>query len=95
MGDRLRGCLRRPAKLDDESSPSAIEVATALFVSIFNISIALGSLAGGQIVDRFGLQTNLLLAAVLPVLGLIFAIAIHRHSMSIASRPAEAPTVIR
>ncbi|MEC9244214.1 MAG: MFS transporter [Pseudomonadota bacterium] len=78
-----------------KAAPSAIEVATALFVSIFNISIALGSLAGGQIVDRFGLQTNLLLAAVLPVLGLIFAIAIHRHSMSIASRPAAAPAIIR
>ena len=74
-----------------KAAPSAIEVATALFVSIFNIGIALGSLAGGQVVDRFDLQTNLLLAAVLPTLGLMFAVAIHRHAASLANRPAAAP----
>jgi predicted MFS family arabinose efflux permease len=72
-------------------APSAIEVATALFVSTFNIGIALGSLAGGQIVDRFDLPTNLLSAAVLPALGLLFAVAIQRHAASVANRPAAAP----
>lgn len=59
-----------------KAAPSAIEIATALFVSIFNVGIALGSFAGGQLIDRFGLQTILLLAGSLPALALVFALAI-------------------
>jgi predicted MFS family arabinose efflux permease len=62
-----------------KAASSAIEIATALFVSVFNVGIALGSFAGGMVVDRFGLHTNLLLAAVLPALGLLFALAIQFH----------------
>jgi predicted MFS family arabinose efflux permease len=62
-----------------KAAPSAIEIATALFVSIFNIGIALGSFTGGQLVDRFDLHTILLLAGILPALGLLFALAIQRN----------------
>lgn len=59
-----------------KAAPGAIEIATSLFVSIFNVGIALGSFAGGRVVDRFDLHTILLLAGALPALGLIFALAI-------------------
>lgn len=52
------------------SAPDAIEVATSLFVATFNIAIALGSFAGGQVVDRLNLQTNIQLAACLTLLAL-------------------------
>ncbi|MBD9649775.1 MFS transporter [Ensifer sp. ENS09] len=54
-----------------KSAPSDVEVATALFVAIFNIAIAVGSFAGGRIVDQFDLGTNLLLAGILPSLGIL------------------------
>lgn len=62
------------------AASSAIEIATALFVSIFNIGIATGSFMGGQIVDRFDLQTNLLLAATLTACALVLALSILRRS---------------
>lgn len=36
-----------------------LEIATALYVAVFNISIGLGSWAGGQLFDAFGLLSNL------------------------------------
>lgn len=54
-----------------KAAPSAIEIATALFVSVFNIGIATGSFIGGQVVDRFDLHANLLVAATLPALALL------------------------
>lgn len=59
-----------------KAAPSAIEIVTSLFVSIFNVGIALGSFVGGRVVDRFDLHINLLVAGVLPALGLVFALAI-------------------
>lgn len=62
-----------------KAAPSAIEVATALYVSVFNIAIAVGSFIGGQVVDRFDLHTNQLLAALLPTLALLLALCIQRR----------------
>lgn len=41
----------------------ALEIATALYVAVFNISIGLGSWTGGQLFDHFGLLSNLWLAS--------------------------------
>ncbi|MCM2454818.1 MFS transporter [Rhizobium sp. CG4] len=54
-----------------KAAPSAIEIASALFVSVFNIGIATGAFMGGQVVDRADLVTNLALAAILPALALL------------------------
>ncbi|WP_299998688.1 MFS transporter [uncultured Cedecea sp.] len=40
-----------------------LEIATALYVGVFNISIGLGSWAGGQLFDHFGLLSNLWFAS--------------------------------
>jgi len=60
-------------------APFAIEIATALFVSVFNIAIATGSFIGGQIVDRTDLHTNLLVAATLPALALLLILITPRR----------------
>lgn len=57
-----------------KAAPSAIEIASALFVSVFNIGIAAGAFMGGQVVDRADLVTNLALAAILPALALLAAL---------------------
>lgn len=46
-----------------KAAPQAIEVATSIYVATFNIGIALGSWAGGQIVDSLGLEIDLRFAA--------------------------------
>lgn len=43
--------------------PQAVEIATALYVGVFNIGIALGAWGGGLLVDHLGLQANLWAAA--------------------------------
>jgi predicted MFS family arabinose efflux permease len=59
-----------------KAAPHAVEIATALYVGVFNIGIFLGSWSGGQAVDRFGLATNLWLAAGLATLALLLTFAI-------------------
>ncbi|QHP80102.1 MFS transporter [Pectobacterium odoriferum] len=46
-----------------KAAPRAVEMASALYVGVFNVGIALGSWAGGQTVDSSGLITTLWLAA--------------------------------
>lgn len=45
------------------AAPDAVEAATALFVAMFNLGIAAGSLLGVPSVDALGLRANLWLAA--------------------------------
>lgn len=45
-----------------KAAPRAMEIAAALYVGIFNIGIASGAWAGGQVIDQLGLSTNLWLA---------------------------------
>lgn len=46
-----------------KAAPDAVEAATALFVAVFNLGIAAGSLLGVPSVDALGLRANLWLAA--------------------------------
>lgn len=45
--------------------PQAVEIATALYVAVFNIGIAMGAWSGGRLLDGVGLHANLWAAAVL------------------------------
>lgn len=45
-----------------KAAPQAVEIATALYVGVFNIGIALGSWVGGLVVDGWGLTWALWLA---------------------------------
>lgn len=53
--------------------PHAVEIATALYVGVFNIGIALGAWAGGRLLDGIGLHANLWAAAVLAASALLAA----------------------
>lgn len=70
------------------AAPHALEIATALYVGVFNIGIALGAWAGGQVVDGFGLTTNLWLAAGFAALSLLLSAAI--GLIELAGRPTGA-----
>lgn len=59
-----------------KAAPRAVEIATALYVGVFNIGIALGSWAGGQSVDGFGLAGNLWLAGGLAAVALLLTVGI-------------------
>ncbi len=43
--------------------PHAVEIATALYVGVFNIGIAMGAWGGGRLLDGVGLHANLWVAA--------------------------------
>lgn len=77
-----------------KAAPSAIEIATSLFVSVFNVGIALGSFAGGRVVDHLDLNANLLIAAALPTLGLLFALAIRTQDTRMTETSASCPPII-
>lgn len=53
------------------AAPRAVEAATALWVSVFNLAIGLGALVGGLVVDRTALVGVLWLAAALFLLAAV------------------------
>ncbi|WP_328767803.1 MFS transporter [Streptomyces sp. NBC_00286] len=71
------------------AAPRAPEAATALYTAMFNLSIALGALAGGTTLDVTGLPTVLWVGAVC-VAATIPLIYASRQSRSLAGRVGEA-----
>ncbi|MFJ1574255.1 MFS transporter [Pseudomonas sp. NPDC088322] len=59
-----------------KAAPGAVEVATALYVGVFNVAIALGAWAGGLVLDKVGLTGNLWLAAGFATIALLLALGI-------------------
>lgn len=59
-----------------KAAPRAVEIATALYVGVFNIGIALGSWAGGQTVDGLGVAGNLWLAGGLAAGALLLTVGV-------------------
>ncbi|MEV5838347.1 hypothetical protein [Nocardia sp. NPDC052112] len=47
------------------AAPKAVEAASALWVAVFNLTIGLGALAGGAVVDAVSLPAVLVFAGVL------------------------------
>ncbi|MFI9366465.1 MFS transporter [Kitasatospora sp. NPDC053057] len=56
------------------ADPSRIEASAAVWAGVFNASIALGSLAGGLVVDRAGNHAVLFTAAALTAAGLLLSV---------------------
>lgn len=61
-------------------APRAVEEATALWVAVFNLSIGLGALAGGAVVDALPLQGILWLAGVLVLLAGLAVWSVRRNA---------------
>lgn len=55
-------------------APRAVEIASALYVAVFNIGIALGAWAGGKLIDTVTLRDTLWLASGLAVAALLSAV---------------------
>jgi predicted MFS family arabinose efflux permease len=57
-----------------KAAPRAVEIASALYVAVFNIGIALGAWAGGKLIDTVTLRDTLWLASGLAVVALFSAV---------------------
>ncbi|CNC68034.1 MFS transporter [Yersinia pseudotuberculosis] len=64
-----------------KAAPHAVEIATALYVGVFNVGIALGAWTGGQVVDGLGMTANLWLAGGFATVALLlsFGISLVKH----------------
>lgn len=73
-----------------QAAPRAVESATAWYVAVFNVGIALGAWAGGGVVDAFGLPRTLWLAGGLAALAWLLAcgMALRRPRQGVAARSA-------
>ncbi|HEX7907839.1 MAG TPA: MFS transporter [Paraburkholderia sp.] len=69
------------------ATPDSPEAGSALFVSIIQVAIALGSLVGGVVVDRVGMSADFLLGSGLALLGLAVLASFGRSEQAV---PAEA-----
>lgn len=54
-----------------KAAPQAVEIATALYVGVFNIGIAMGAWSGGRLLDGVGLHANLWAAAGLAMVAML------------------------
>ena len=59
-----------------KAAPRAMEIATALYVGVFNVAIALGAWAGGLVLDEVGLTGNLWVAGGFATLALLLSLLI-------------------
>jgi predicted MFS family arabinose efflux permease len=64
------------------------EAGSAMFVSVIQVAIALGSSVGGAIVDRAGVRSDLLLGCALAVFGLVTL-----QRLTAMERPVKVPTL--
>lgn len=74
------------------ATPDSPEAGSALFVSIIQVAIALGSLVGGMVVDHVGIPADLLLGSALALLGLGVLLSFGRggQGATVAGGAAEA-----
>lgn len=73
------------------ATPDAPEAGSALFVSVIQIAIAVGSLVGGVVVDHVGISADFLLGSGLALLGLAALASFGRAGASAPAKPMVAP----
>lgn len=56
-------------------APKALEVVTSLYITVFNLAIAIGAFLGGKWVDQYGLNTNMLIAGGVLAIALIVIVS--------------------
>jgi predicted MFS family arabinose efflux permease len=59
-----------------KAAPRAVEIATALYVGVFNVGIALGAWAGGLVLDGIDLTGNLWVAGGFATIALLLSLSI-------------------
>ncbi|REG48919.1 putative MFS family arabinose efflux permease [Paraburkholderia sp. BL6669N2] len=73
------------------ATPDSPEAGSALFVSIIQVAIALGSLVGGVVVDHVGISADFLLGSGLALLGLAALASFGRGEQKVADKAVACP----
>lgn len=73
------------------ATPDSPEAGSALFVSIIQVAIALGSLVGGVVVDHVGISADFLFGSGLAVLGLATLVSFGRNSKTVPQESLACP----
>ncbi|MFM0226843.1 MFS transporter [Paraburkholderia dipogonis] len=73
------------------ATPDSPEAGSALFVSIIQVAIALGSLVGGVVVDHVGISADFLLGSGLALLGLAALASFGRSEQKVAAEAVACP----
>jgi predicted MFS family arabinose efflux permease len=73
------------------ATPQSPEAGSALFVSIIQVAIAVGSLVGGVVVDHVGISADFLLGGALALFGLAALVSFGRSGHSVSSRTMAGP----
>ncbi|EIF34437.1 arabinose efflux permease family protein [Burkholderia sp. Ch1-1] len=73
------------------ATPDSPEAGSALFVSIIQVAIAVGSLVGGVVVDHVGISADFLLGSGLALLGLAALASFGRSEQPVAAEPLACP----
>jgi predicted MFS family arabinose efflux permease len=73
------------------ATPDSPEAGSALFVSIIQVAIALGSLVGGVVVDHVGISADFMLGSGLALLGLAALASFGRSKQTVAAEALACP----
>jgi predicted MFS family arabinose efflux permease len=73
------------------ATPDSPEAGSALFVSIIQVAIALGSLVGGVVVDHVGISADFLFGSGLTLLGLAALASFGRSEQKVATEAVACP----
>jgi predicted MFS family arabinose efflux permease len=73
------------------ATPDSPEAGSALFVSIIQVAIALGSLVGGVVVDHVGISADFLFGSGLALLGLAALASFGRSEQKVAAEAVACP----
>ncbi|MGP3129256.1 MFS transporter [Serratia marcescens] len=74
-----------------KAAPDAVEVASSLYIALFNLAISCGSLAGGLVVDAGGLTINGVLSGMVLLLALAILMRTRPQTLTTAAKADSPP----
>ncbi|PYA63891.1 MFS transporter [Serratia marcescens] len=74
-----------------KAAPDAVEVASSLYIALFNLAISCGSLAGGLVVDAGGLTINGALSGIVLLLALAILMRTRPQALTTAAKADSPP----
>ncbi|MGE2249982.1 MFS transporter [Serratia marcescens] len=74
-----------------KAAPNAVEVASSLYIALFNLAISCGSLAGGLVVDAGGLTINGVLSGIVLLLALAILMRTRPQALTTAAKADSPP----
>ncbi|PNU38529.1 MFS transporter [Serratia marcescens] len=74
-----------------KAAPDAVEVASSLYIALFNLAISCGSLAGGLVVDAGGLTINGVLSGMVLLLALAILMRTRPQALTTAAKADSPP----